>query len=425
MGGGQEAASCPVCAVSHRGSRRSLRQASWGAVCKTYHAASHDPAEVDISGAFTQGQTTLSGGGDFRTLALSRMRRITHGPMTMDNTPINSTLSSPNLADTARERTREDGGGELITRNPNFFHYVLGADGEPRAAFDVGSEAHAYAKQDPRYEVLHRAELTRRFGERYRGYYAGSDADGDRRSHSGNDGEPVQDVAARQDSAATGALFDIQFEATGYTPVDLDGREMSEAQAAGYTATALAEGSFPAHVVAVVRGQISEDDAQDPCDRKVFATVTLRVSVEPGADAGAFQPPRVLLAYLTDLMAMDAAGEVPLTLAGGWQMTEIEPAGAALPPPARAAQAGTQTPPLAQASADPQRLLREMRAAFAVIARHTDDVAVKQFALEQFERLPLSLVDAIAAAMRDRAATGLAPLGNGEASPSAVVTPQP
>lgn len=352
MGGGYQAVSCPVCAVSHRGLCRSrglgcaVSCAGW---CGRSRMTRH---EVDISGAIAQRQTTLSGAADFRTLAPWRCLRTLNGPMTMDNTssktpPYDDVRAALIALGETPEPERvlalqakigdslaaPGGRGELITRNPNFFHYVLGADGEPRAAFDVSSEAHAYAKRDSRYEVLHRAELTLRFGDRYRGYYAGDEA-------------PVQGMAAGHamqangDRAAAGTLFDIQFEATGYTAVDLNGRELSEAQAAGYTATARAEGSLPGHVMAVVRGQISEDDAQDPGDRKVFATVTLRVNVAPGEDVGAFAPPRVLLAYMTDLMAMDAAGEVPLTLTGGWQVSEIEPADAAL-----AAQSAGALPP--------------------------------------------------------------------------------
>lgn len=124
--------------------------------------------------------------------------------------------------------------------------------------------------------------------------------------------------------AASMQEYDVQFEDVGFTSVDLDGRELGEEEATAFTETAAKEGSLPEGVVAIVKGYITEDDAQDEDDRKVFANLTLRVRAMSDAAAESFNPPRALLARLADLMATDGDGEILMSLEGNWEVTSAE-----------------------------------------------------------------------------------------------------
>lgn len=128
-----------------------------------------------------------------------------------------------------------------------------------------------------------------------------------------------------QNSQLNQVAFDVRFEAVGYTSVDLDGTEISEEEARGFTETATAERSLPNGVNAVVRANISEDDAQSPDDRKVFVCVTLRVMAQNETAAQNFTAPVDLLTRVADMMSTTDEGD-PLDLINSWEVADVEPA---------------------------------------------------------------------------------------------------
>lgn len=126
------------------------------------------------------------------------------------------------------------------------------------------------------------------------------------------------------DSATS--LFDVRFEDTGFTSGDFGGMEFAAEEARGYTETSLSEGLLPKGVVAVVGGNLAEDDAQAPEHRKVFASVTLRVRAVDAQEATHFRPPVRLLNAIADLMASDETGTTQLALEGNWQNMDVDAA---------------------------------------------------------------------------------------------------
>ncbi|WP_321820871.1 MULTISPECIES: hypothetical protein [unclassified Burkholderia] len=117
--------------------------------------------------------------------------------------------------------------------------------------------------------------------------------------------------------------FDVRFEDVGYTSIDLSACELSAEEAAGFTEVVAAEGQLPRNVVGAVRGYIAEDDAQNPDDRKVFVSVTLRVRAHDEVAAESFPPLGDLLSKLADMMAVDVDGRVALDLEGNWEVMEV------------------------------------------------------------------------------------------------------
>jgi hypothetical protein len=119
--------------------------------------------------------------------------------------------------------------------------------------------------------------------------------------------------------------FDVTFEATGFTQADLRDREFTEEEARGFSEVAMAERQFPAGILSVVRGWISEDDAQKATDRKVFVCVTLRVYATSVVSASRTAAPAELLARIVDAMASTETGECLVSLEGNWAVTEVVP----------------------------------------------------------------------------------------------------
>ncbi|MBN3776884.1 hypothetical protein G3O06_04775 [Burkholderia sp. Ac-20345] len=119
--------------------------------------------------------------------------------------------------------------------------------------------------------------------------------------------------------------FNVTFEATGFTDADLCTREFADEEARGFSQVAMTEGQFPAGILSVVRGWISEDDAQEPTDRKVFVCVMLRVYATSVDNASRTAPPAVLLARIVDAMASTETGECMVSLEGNWTVTEVAP----------------------------------------------------------------------------------------------------
>lgn len=121
--------------------------------------------------------------------------------------------------------------------------------------------------------------------------------------------------------------FNVTFEATGFTDADLCNCEFAEEEARVFSEVAMTEGQFPAGILSVVRGWISEDDAQKPTDRKVFVCVTLRVYAASVEDASRTAPPAALLTRIVDAMASTVTGECLVSLEGNWKVTEVVPFG--------------------------------------------------------------------------------------------------
>jgi hypothetical protein len=121
------------------------------------------------------------------------------------------------------------------------------------------------------------------------------------------------------------ASFDVTFEAVGFTSEDLSGCNLTDTEGEGFTVTAIAENQFPEGVTAVIRGHISEDDAQGSASCKVFVCITLRVLAQNALRASRTAAPVHLLTRVADTMATSSAGECPLTLEDNWQVTEVEP----------------------------------------------------------------------------------------------------
>lgn len=119
--------------------------------------------------------------------------------------------------------------------------------------------------------------------------------------------------------------FNVTFEATGFTRADLRNREFSDEESLGFSEAAMTEGQFPAGILSVVRGWISEDDAQKLTDRKVFVCVTLRVHATSVVNASRTVPPALLLTRIVDAMASTETGECLVSLEGHWTVTEVVP----------------------------------------------------------------------------------------------------
>ncbi|KKI36110.1 hypothetical protein VI03_25400 [Burkholderia vietnamiensis] len=133
------------------------------------------------------------------------------------------------------------------------------------------------------------------------------------------------DTATRKHGVDRSALhYAVTFESVGFTAVNLDGQELGEEEARGYTDTALAEGSLPVGVFAVLRGHIAEDDAQPAGDRKVFVSITLEVAAATGSTATAFAPPVDLLTVLADRLGVDEHGQTVVHLEGNWQCVDVD-----------------------------------------------------------------------------------------------------
>lgn len=121
--------------------------------------------------------------------------------------------------------------------------------------------------------------------------------------------------------------FNVTFEATGFTDADLCNRQFADEEARGFSKVAMTEGQFPPGILSVVRGWISEGDAQKPTDRKVFICVTLRVCAASVDNASRTAPPAVLLTRIVDAMASTETGECLVSLEGNWKVAEVVPFG--------------------------------------------------------------------------------------------------
>ncbi len=121
--------------------------------------------------------------------------------------------------------------------------------------------------------------------------------------------------------------FNVTFEATGFTDADLCNRQFAGEEARGFSKVAMTEGQFPPGILSVVRGWISEGDAQKPTDRKVFICVTLRVCAASVDNASRTAPPAVLLTRIVDAMASTETGECLVSLEGNWKVAEVVPFG--------------------------------------------------------------------------------------------------
>ncbi|KVX33856.1 hypothetical protein WT31_09265 [Burkholderia territorii] len=117
--------------------------------------------------------------------------------------------------------------------------------------------------------------------------------------------------------------YAVTFESAGFTAVDLDGQELGEDEARGYTDVALAEGSLPVGVFAVLHGHIAEDDGQHHGDRKVFVSITLEMAAAIGSTPMAFAPPVGLLTALADRLGVDENGDTAVHLEGNWQCVDV------------------------------------------------------------------------------------------------------
>jgi hypothetical protein len=99
-------------------------------------------------------------------------------------------------------------------------------------------------------------------------------------------------------------VFDVQFDATTHTDdKDLLVNELSDEFIARFNLKARAAGLFPAGVVELVSGHVSEDDEQGDTDIHCFVGVTLRIEAVDEDEAEAFEPPtEVLDEIFTELM---------------------------------------------------------------------------------------------------------------------------
>jgi hypothetical protein len=125
-------------------------------------------------------------------------------------------------------------------------------------------------------------------------------------------------------------LCDITFTNTLFAnEVNPGGLEMGDFEAVGFTETCLAEGLFPKGVVAVVRGNISDDgDSGDSDgDYKYTASVTLRMEVDSADAARNVDGPELLLSRIVDAVSGDFSGDLEET----WDVDDVEEVDPAAP----------------------------------------------------------------------------------------------
>jgi hypothetical protein len=106
------------------------------------------------------------------------------------------------------------------------------------------------------------------------------------------------------EAARSKRFYDIQFDATTHTDdKGLLDNSLSDEFIARFNTKAKAEGTFPAGVVELVKGYVSEDDEQGDTDIHCFVGVTLRVEAVDDEAAWAFEPPTDILDEIfTELM---------------------------------------------------------------------------------------------------------------------------
>lgn len=116
--------------------------------------------------------------------------------------------------------------------------------------------------------------------------------------------------------------FKVTFEATGFTNSHtLADQAFSQQEAESFTEAALAEGSFPKNVLAVLGGRIAEDDDQGGKDIRVFVCVDLLIEAKNEVSAERVRPSAVLLEKISDRMSSESNLDL---LAGSWEVTEVD-----------------------------------------------------------------------------------------------------
>lgn len=115
--------------------------------------------------------------------------------------------------------------------------------------------------------------------------------------------------------------FKLSFEAAGFTnDRALLECEFSQNEAQGFTEASLAEGTFPAGVLAVIGGHITEDDGQGKSDIRVFVRIDLLVEASSEVDAKNMAPDEDLLTRIADLIAVDYDLDLD---AHEWAVTDV------------------------------------------------------------------------------------------------------
>lgn len=123
----------------------------------------------------------------------------------------------------------------------------------------------------------------------------------------------------------TPGRFAVTFEAWGLTDTRaICELEFTREEGIGFSETSIAEKLFPKDVLAVVRGNISEDRAQGNSRIKVFISITLIIAANNETHAYAFCPPRELLTKVSDAMTSMHDGGNRLELDGDWGITGVE-----------------------------------------------------------------------------------------------------
>lgn len=121
-------------------------------------------------------------------------------------------------------------------------------------------------------------------------------------------------------------FFDVTYEAIGYTtnPSIID-NELSGEDARGFTDQLRAEGGLPAGIEDVLRGYITVDDEQEGTrEKKLFVSVTIRVTAANAEAAEANETPARLLTPIADMMGT-CDNEVVLDLeANSWEVMDVE-----------------------------------------------------------------------------------------------------
>lgn len=121
-------------------------------------------------------------------------------------------------------------------------------------------------------------------------------------------------------------FFDVTYEAIGYTtnPSIID-NELSGEDVRGFTDQLRAEGGLPAGIEDVLRGYITVDDEQEGTrEKKLFVSVTIRVTAANAEAAEANETPARLLTPIADMMGT-CDKEVVLDLeANSWEVMDVE-----------------------------------------------------------------------------------------------------